>query len=125
MLTVRRFCKWVERGQHPMVSVSGEIREGHFEIRTFGKTVAVDIVEIFMDPRGPYALINEGEYPLGDGATLCIEAEPDDLLGDGTRISVDFAGLEQGFSVYLNASGHVDGMSSANPGPAKIALPAH
>lgn len=108
-----------------MVLVEGAIEVGVFRVTTLGKSVVLQTVSTAEDSRGPYALLEKGKYRLDTNTLLTVDVDRDALLGNGTRIAVHFDGHVQGFSVYFDAAGRLDGTSSAHPGSASAPPPLH
>jgi len=99
-----------------MVTISGAIVERRFVLMTLGQSIGVETLETGEDDGGPYAVVEEREYPLRDGR-LVVEIEPDPFLADGA-IGVQFDAPLNGFGVNFDGDGNVSGSSSAHPMPA-------
>ncbi|HKY34642.1 MAG TPA: hypothetical protein VJN18_01775 [Polyangiaceae bacterium] len=131
-LLLRPFQEFIAREQgRDALSLVGQIVGTRFVIRTIGRDVPLETVQVGDDDRGLYALVNECEVELGDGFWLQVEAEYSEDLPPGAVVHLFLRGSspsglpagtfvphERAFAVHFDCAGNVDGRGSVLSGDA-------
>jgi hypothetical protein len=125
-LRLRPFQEFIarERGRDAL-SLGGQIIGTRFVIRTIGREVPLETIQVGDDDRGPYAMVSECELELDGGFCLRVEAEFDEDLPPGSVVHLFVRGTlpngvppgtfvphERAFAVHFDCAGNVDGRGS-------------
>jgi hypothetical protein len=125
-LRLRPFQEFIGREQgRDALSLGGQIVGRHFVIRTIGREVPLETVQVGDDDRGPYALVDECEFELDGGFCLRVEGEFSEDLPPGSVVHLFVRGTlppgvlpgtfvphERAFAVHFDCAGNVDGRGS-------------